>query len=82
MRAALPLLVLLTFQVCASAAPQKPQSLTFKKVSDGAMIVASGKTISLCGVKALDPADPHSFAANLYLETMLEHERQCSSRAC
>jgi endonuclease YncB( thermonuclease family) len=40
-------------------------------VIDGATIVASGKTVALWGLKVLDPAEPASFAANLYLETML-----------
>src|ERR1019366_5730924 len=72
MRAVLLLLLFLTIPVCAFAAPQEPQTLTFEKVIDGATIVASGKTVALWGVKALDPADPASFAANLYLETMLK----------
>src|SRR5665213_2854274 len=53
------------------AEPQKSETLTFEKVIDGATLVASGKTVSLWGVKALDPADPNVFAANLYLKTML-----------
>ena len=72
MRAVLLLLLFLTIPVCAFAAPQEPQTLTFEEVIDGATIVASGKTVALWGVKALDPADPASFAANLYLETMLK----------
>jgi endonuclease YncB( thermonuclease family) len=72
MRPVLLLLLFLTIPVCAFAAPQEPQTLTFEKVIDGATIVASGKTVSLWGVKALDPTDPASFAANLYLETMLK----------
>jgi endonuclease YncB( thermonuclease family) len=72
MRALLLLLVLLAVPVCGRAAPQGSQALTFEKVIDGATIVASGRTVALWGVKALDPADPHSFAANLYLETMLK----------
>jgi endonuclease YncB( thermonuclease family) len=71
MRPVLLIIVLLAIPACAWASPQKPQTLTFEKVIDGATIVASGKTIALWGVKALDPAEPASFAANLYLETML-----------
>jgi endonuclease YncB( thermonuclease family) len=71
MRAALLFLFFLSIPVCAWAAPQKPQTLTFEKVIDGATIVASGKTVALWGVKALDAKNPHSFAANTYLETML-----------
>ena len=52
--------------------PQKGETLTFERVIDGATIVASGRTVALWGVKALDPADVNSFAANLYLETMLK----------
>jgi endonuclease YncB( thermonuclease family) len=73
MRSFLLLLVFLTVPLCAFAAPQEQEkTLTFEKVIDGATIVASGKTVALWGVKALDPADPASFAANLYLETMLK----------
>ena len=71
MRALLLLIILLALPVSACAAPQQMQSLTFERVIDGATIVASGKTITLLGVKALDPADPNTFAANLYLKTML-----------
>ena len=71
MRALLLFLVFLTLPVRGFAEPETPQTLTFEKVIDGATIVASGKAISLWGVKALDPADPMAFAANLYLKTML-----------
>lgn len=64
--------VLLSIAARAAAEPQAPQTLTFEKVLDGATIVASGRTIAFWGVKALDPADPVSFAANMYLKTMLE----------
>jgi endonuclease YncB( thermonuclease family) len=68
MRAVLLIIVFLAIPARAWASPQ---TLTFEKVIDGATIVASGKTVSLWGLKALDPAEPASFAANLYLETML-----------
>lgn len=71
MRALLLLIILLALPVLACAEPQQVQSLTFEKALDGATIVASGQTVSLWGVKALDAADPHAFAANLYLKTML-----------
>ena len=69
MRAVFVFFVFLVSPACAFATPK--QTLTFEKVIDGATIVASGKTVALWGVKALDPSDPAAFAANLYLETML-----------
>ena len=71
MRTVLLLIVLIAIPARAWAAPQDSQTLAFEKVIDGATIVASGKTVALWGVKALDPAEPASFAARLYLETML-----------
>jgi endonuclease YncB( thermonuclease family) len=71
MRSFLLILVSLFIPACAFAAPQKSETLTFEKVIDGATIVASEKTVTLWGVKALDPNDPASFAADLYLKTML-----------
>jgi endonuclease YncB( thermonuclease family) len=71
MRALLLLIILLALPVAAFAEPQEAQSLTYEKVIDGATIVASGESVSLWGVTALDPADPNAFAANLYLQTML-----------
>jgi len=71
MRSFLLILVCLFIPACAFAAPQKAETLTFEKVIDGATIVASGKTVTLWGVKALNPSDPDAFAANLYLQTML-----------
>jgi endonuclease YncB( thermonuclease family) len=47
--------------------------LKFEKVIDGATIIASGKIISLWGVKAIAPSSPYSWASSLYLETMLKH---------
>jgi len=72
MRPVLLLIVLLLLPAQTFATPQKGETLTFERVIDGATIVASGKTVALWGVKALDPADANSFAANLYLETMLK----------
>jgi endonuclease YncB( thermonuclease family) len=71
MRPVLVLLVFLFIPVCTRAAAQKPETLIFERVIDGATIVASGKTVTLWGVKALDPTDPVAFAANLYLQTLL-----------
>jgi endonuclease YncB( thermonuclease family) len=71
MRRVLLLLVLLALPVRAWASPEKPETLILEKVIDGATIIASGETVALWGVKALDPAEPASFAANLYLQTML-----------
>jgi endonuclease YncB( thermonuclease family) len=71
MRALSLLIVFLTLPVCARAEAPKPQTLIFEKVIDGATIVASGRTVGLWGVTALDPADPAAFAAKLYLKTML-----------
>jgi endonuclease YncB( thermonuclease family) len=72
MRPVLLLIVLLFLPARAFAMPQKGETLTFERVIDGATIKASGETISLWGVKALNPADANSLAANLYLETMLK----------
>jgi endonuclease YncB( thermonuclease family) len=71
MRALFLLIILLALPVSADAEPHRMQNLIFERVIDGATIVASGKTVTLWGVTALDPADPHAFAANLYLRTMI-----------
>lgn len=71
MRALILLIVFLALPVCARAEAPKPQTLIFEKVIDGGTIVASGRTVGLWGVKALDPADSTAYAAKLYLKTML-----------
>jgi len=70
-RAALIALVFLFPAANAVAAP-RPETLQFERVIDGATVVASGRTIGFWGIKALDPVNPASFAANMYLKTMLE----------
>jgi endonuclease YncB( thermonuclease family) len=71
MRYFLCLLIFLTTAVAAQSAGTKPEIFKFEKVVDGATIIASGKTLSLWGVKAVDPSSPYSFASKLYLESML-----------
>jgi endonuclease YncB( thermonuclease family) len=72
MRYFLCLLVFLTTPALAQSTQAKPEILKFEKVIDGATIMASGKTLSLWGLKAIDPSSPYSLASNLYLETMLK----------
>jgi endonuclease YncB( thermonuclease family) len=71
MRSALLLLICLVLPASASAGGQR-EPFKFEKVIDGATIVASGKTISLWGVKPIAATNPNSYAAKLYLETMLK----------
>jgi endonuclease YncB( thermonuclease family) len=72
MRRVFLFLVVLALPLHAAADPENIQTMIFEHVVDGATIEASGTKIALWGVRALDPADPASFAANLYLKTILE----------
>jgi endonuclease YncB( thermonuclease family) len=72
MRQFVLLLFLLAVPRYAFGSPLKLETLGFEKVVDGATIMASDQTVSFWGVQALSPADPVSFAANLYLKTVLD----------
>jgi endonuclease YncB( thermonuclease family) len=67
------LILLLALPAWASVPKAKPEQLKFERALDSATIQASGKTISLWGVKAIPPKNRYSWASKLYLESMLAH---------
>lgn len=52
--------------------------LVYERIIDGDTFVANGKKIRLWGIDAPEKNEPESFAASLYLETLLEQgELRC-----